>query len=88
MIFIQLIWMLIYDFYTPINTVWIETYLNHSRDTSCRLIRLVIILVINKSGPPCADLQFCTITRMITDRIGFHSATFVSLDESPFDLNN
>ena len=42
--------------------------------TSCRRIRSVIILVIKQIGLPLRGLPILLITRMITDRIGLHSA--------------
>ena len=41
--------------------------------TSCRPIRSVIILVIKQIGLPLRGRPILFITRMITDRIGFHS---------------
>ena len=45
---------------------------NREQDLSCPIL-LVTILVFYKSGYRFAVVRFFSITRMITDRIGFHS---------------
>ena len=58
----------------PNITNFVKVMINIGNRTSCHPIRSVIILVIKQIGLPLRGRPILLITRMITDRIGLHSA--------------